>query len=536
MGALRLVLGDQLSHDVSSLVDVDPDNDVILLCEVWEEATYVRHHKKKIAFLFAAMRHFAQELEQKGLKVRYVALDDEDNSGSFRGEVERAADALGSQRIVVTEPGEYRVLADIASWQDEFGVQVEVRDDDRFLCSLDEFRAWAGECRSLRMETFYRMMRRKYQILMDGEQPVGGSWNYDKDNRGPLSVGGLLVPDSPDLRLDAITQDVLELVADRFADHFGDLEPFQFAVTRDQALTVLNEFLDERLPSFGDFQDNMIQGQPRLYHAQISFYLNAGLLQPLEVVAAAEERFHQNAAPLNAVEGFIRQIIGWREYVRGIYWLKMPDYADVNFFGANRDLPWFYWSGETEMNCVRQCVAETKQNAYAHHIQRLMVLGNFALLAGIDPKQVNEWYLIVYADAYEWVELPNVTGMILFADGGYLGSKPYAAGGAYINRMSDYCQSCSFNVKQRSGPKACPFNYLYWNFLLTNRQSLRSNQRLKLAYGSLDRMDEKTVAGIRSDSLSLLRELSPLPRPRGVAVGTSNGSVDDGGMTGSQSQ
>ena len=263
---------------------------------------------------------------------------------------------------------------------------------------------------------------------------------------------------------DAITQEVLRDVARVFPDHFGDLEPFHFAVTRKQALKVLKEFIEQRLPAFGDYQDAMIEGEPWMYHSHLSFYLNCGLLLPLECVQAAEQAYHAGTAPLNAVEGFIRQIMGWREYIRGIYWLKMPDYAKSNFLAATRSLPEFYWTGDTQMNCLKQCVLETKKNAYAHHIQRLMVLGNFALLAGIDPRQVNEWFLIVYADAYEWVELPNVSGMILFADGGYLGSKPYAAGGNYIHKMSNYCQNCTYKVTQKNGEQACPFNYLYWNF------------------------------------------------------------------------
>ena len=511
MVVLRLVLGDQLSRGISSLTDLDRQNDVILMCEVWDEATYVRHHKKKIAFLFAAMRHFAAELERDGCKVRYIKLDDAANTGSFQGEVERAVATVRPERIVVTEPGEHRVHADMETWPERLACPVEIREDSRFLCSQTEFRTWAKDRRSLRMEFFYREMRRRLQVLMDGDEPEGGKWNFDKDNRDPLAGGSLLIPRSLQFENDQITREVIELVKVRFVDHFGDLEPFQFAVTREDALKVVHEFLEERLPSFGDFQDNMIQGQPRLYHAQISFYLNAGLLDPLEVVTAAEERYRQNRAPLNAVEGFIRQIIGWREYVRGVYWLKMPNYADMNFLDATRPLPWFYWSGETEMNCIKQCVAETKENAYAHHIQRLMVLGNFALLAGIDPKQVNEWYLIVYADAYEWVEMPNVTGMILFADGGLLGSKPYAAGGAYINRMSDYCGSCRFDVKAKTGPEACPFNYLYWDFLRRNRSRLKANRRLQLAYGSLDRMDRKKVVVIESDAAAFLNGLGTEP-------------------------
>ncbi|CAN0535614.1 unnamed protein product, partial [Ectocarpus sp. 8 AP-2014] len=339
------------------------------------------------------------------------------------------------------------------------------------------------------MEYFYRDMRQSYRILMSGDKPEGGKWNYDAENRKPPKEG-LDIPQTYMAVPDDITREVMDLVAERFSDHFGDLEPFHFAVTRDQARTALRQFIDQRLCHFGDYQDAMIEGEAWMYHSHISFYLNCGLLTPLECVKAVEHAYHQGLAPLNAVEGFIRQIIGWREYVRGIYWLKMPDYVSENFFEAKRALPEFYWTGETEMNCLRQCVTETKENAYAHHIQRLMVLGNFALLAGIDPEHVNEWFLIVYADAYEWVELPNVSGMVLFADGGYLASKPYAAGGSYINKMSDYCKNCSYKVKDKNGADACPFNYLYWDFLARNRDKLSNNHRIGMMYKTYDRMGE----------------------------------------------
>ncbi|MCF4098334.1 cryptochrome/photolyase family protein [Maritalea mediterranea] len=499
MRNLILILGDQLSRDLSSLRDFDPSQDHILMCEVWEEATYVKHHKKKIAFLFSAMRHFAQELEAEGLPLTYTKLDDPDNSGTFSGEVERAIKRLSPQKLVVTFPGEYRVLQEIESWSTRFDVSVDIREDDRFFVTPDEFADWAKGRKSLRMEYFYRQVRQDHNILMDGDKPEGGKWNYDQDNRKPPEKE-MDVPAPYRGQVDDITKDCLDVVADRFDDHFGDLEPFYFAVTRDQALYALDKFFAERFGQFGDYQDAMVQGEPWMFHSHISFYLNCGLLHPREVVKRAEIAYYDGDVPLNAVEGFIRQILGWREYVRGIYWLKMPDYAEENALNATRDLPWFFWTGETHMNCLRQCILETKQNAYAHHIQRLMVLGNFALLAGLDPKQVNEWYLIVYADAYEWVELPNVTGMILYADGGELASKPYAAGGAYIKRMSNYCENCSYKVSQKNGPKACPFNYLYWDFFLRNKDQLKGNPRLNNAYGTLNRMKDEKIEAIRHDA------------------------------------
>jgi len=507
-GVIRLVLGDQLTRGLASLADLDPAKDVVLMAEVIEEVAYVRHHKRKVAFLFSAMRHFAEELRADGITVDYIRLDDEDNSGSFSGEIARAVTRHGADRIVVTEPGEHRVLAAMQDWQTALGVDVEIRGDDRFMCPPGMFESWAEGRKQLRMEFFYREMRRHHGVLMEGGEPVGGKWNYDAENRESPDLS-LPVPKPTGFAPDEITSEVLTLVADRCADHFGDLEDFGFAVTRSQALEVLDVFIAERLPLFGTYQDAMIEGEPWMYHSHIGFYLNSGLLLPAEAVRAAEAAWHTGHAPLNAVEGFIRQILGWREFVRGIYWLKMPDYAGMNFLGADRRLPDLFWSGETDMNCMKQSIDATRRYAYAHHIQRLMVLGNFALLAGIDPRYVNEWYLVVYADAYEWVELPNVSGMVLFADGGYLASKPYAAGGAYINRMSNYCAGCRYKVAKKNGEQACPFNYLYWDFLIRNRDKLGGNARMGMMYRSLDRMAPEKVEMIRADSARFLAETVP---------------------------
>jgi deoxyribodipyrimidine photolyase-related protein len=503
---LRFVLGDQLTHDLSSLCDIDPAQDVVLMVEVHDETTYVRHHKQKIAFLFSAMRHFAEELRERGITVDYVRLDAAENSGSFTGELRRALARHTPRGVIVTEPGEWRVEDMMRQWREELDVAITIRPDDRFVCSRDRFAAWAKDRKSYRMEFFYREMRRETGYLMDGDEPVGGAWNFDQENRKPLGPR-VAVPVRRRFAPDPITQDVIDLVSRRFGNHFGDLEPFGWAVTRDGALEALAEFIDVALPNFGDFQDAMKQGNDFLFHGLISPYINAGLLTPREVCERATRAFEQGKAPLNAVEGFVRQIIGWREYVRGIYWLKMPDYAQTNHLQAKRPLPAFYWTGETDMNCLRQCVEGTRRHAYAHHIQRLMVTGNFALIAGLDPKAVNDWYLVVYADAYEWVELPNVHGMILFADGGVLGSKPYAASGAYIDRMSDYCKHCTYDPKIKSGPKACPFNYLYWNFLIENEERLKGNQRMAMPYRTLEKMSAARKAEIVSESTAFLASL-----------------------------
>ena len=506
MKTLRLILGDQLSQNISSLQDGSKKNDILLLCEVYDEATYVRHHKKKIAFLFSAMRHFAQELQEAGYRVDYVPLTDPDNTGSFYGEAERACRKYRPDRLVVTFPGEYRVLQELERFEAGLGLPVEIRPDTRFFTAPEEFSAWANGRKTLQMEYFYREVRRKHSILMDGGKPAGGKWNYDASNRRPFRKE-TQIPAPFCVKPDAVTREVMQLVGERFTEHFGDLEPFHYAVTRGDAWKAFQRFIAERLPFFGDYQDAMVQGEPWMFHAHIGLYLNCGLLDPRECVQAAEEAFRTQGLPLNSVEGFIRQIIGWREYVRGIYWLKMPQYARANFLDAGRPLPGFYWTGETPMNCLRQCILETKTNAYAHHIQRLMVLGNFALLTGIDPAEVNEWFLTVYADAYEWVEMPNVTGMALYADGGELASKPYAAGGAYINRMSDYCKACTFEVSRKTGSEACPFNYLYWDFLMRNREKLAGNRRLGMMYRNLERMPEEQKKAVRESAEQFLNRL-----------------------------
>ncbi len=505
-GNLVLILGDQLTETISSLRAADRTRDRVLMVEVVEEATYVRHHKKKIAFLFSAMRHFAESLKQAGWNVGYVTLDAPENTGSFTGEVARAVERASPAKLLVTEPGEWRVRAAMDDWGQLLGIPVEILDDDRFICSRDAFAKWADGRKQLRMEYFYREMRRETGLLMDGDQPAGGRWNFDAENRKP-AASDLFMPEPLQFDPDDTTREVLDLVGDRFADHFGDLEPFWFGVTSNDAEAALDRFLSEALPSFGDFQDAMLTDNRFLYHSVLSLYINAGLLDPLEVCRRVEGEYSAGRVPINSAEGFIRQIIGWREYVRGIYWLKMPDYVNENFFGATRPLPEFYWTGDTDMACLSAAITQTREEAYAHHIQRLMVTGNFAMLAGVDPRQVHEWYLMVYADAYEWVELPNTLGMSQFADGGLLGSKPYAASGNYINRMSDYCSGCRYDVKQKTGEGACPFNPLYWDFLARNEDKLRGNPRLAQIYRTWDRMSENKRAEYRRSAEAFLREL-----------------------------
>ncbi|MEO1553379.1 MAG: cryptochrome/photolyase family protein, partial [Pseudomonadota bacterium] len=484
----------------------DPERSRVLMVEVQEEAEYVRHHKKKIAFIFSAMRHFAEELRALGWRVDYVTLNDPDNTGSFSDEVARAVKRETPDRLIVTKPGEWRVLEAMRTWSDTLDCEVDLLEDDRFIATHEEFETWADGRKQLRMEYFYREMRRKTNLLMDGDQPEGGKWNYDSENRKPAK-GDLFMPVPLRVEPDDITQQVISLVETRFGNHFGDLEPFWFGTTRADAERAFEHFIETGLASFGDYQDAMLEGEKFLYHAVISMYLNAGLLDPLTVCQRVAAVFLGGTAPLNAAEGFIRQIIGWREYVRGIYWLKMPGYETENFFETTNDLPSFYWTAETDMACMRAAIQQTKEEAYAHHIQRLMVTGNFALLAGVDPKQVHEWYLAVYADAYEWVELPNTLGMSQFGDGGVLASKPYASSGNYIHKMSDHCKGCVYSVKQKTGDGACPFNPLYWHFLVRNREKLEGNPRMAQMYRTWDRIDEEKQAAYLDSAEKILASL-----------------------------
>jgi deoxyribodipyrimidine photolyase-related protein len=500
---MRIVLGDQCSAGLSALQDLDPAVDTVLMAEVLSECTYVRHHQKKIVLVLSAMRHFCRALRARGVRVDYVTLDDPANTQSLRGEVARAAARLRPERIVATECGEWRLDRDMQDWHEAAGCEVEIRPDARFLCSIREFRAWARGKTTLRMEFFYREMRRRYSVLMDEGSPVEGRWNFDTENRKRLPPS-VEAPPAPRFEPDAITQDVIALVGDRFGEHFGMIEGFDLPVTAAEARAALGDFVLNRLPRFGDWQDAMRAGAPTLFHALISTSLNTGLLEPLEVVTAAEGAFRAGLVQLNAAEGFIRQVLGWREFVRGIYWLKMPDYARQNALAATRKLPWFYWDANTRMNCMHHAIADTRAHAYAHHIQRLMVTGNFALLAGLDPAEVDEWYLIVYADAYEWVEMPNTRGMALFGDGGVVGSKPYAASGAYINRMSDYCRACHYDVKDATSEKGCPFNALYWDFMARHKDRFAGNQRMSMPLRNLERMEPGRVSAIRARAAALL--------------------------------
>jgi deoxyribodipyrimidine photolyase-related protein len=498
---LVLVLGDQLTPDMAALRAADRASDVVVMAEVMGEGTSVPHHPQKIALILAAMRKFAAQLRREGWEVAYTRLDDPDNSQTIGGELLRRASEVGAASVLATKPGEWRLVAAL----EELPLPVTILPDDRFLCSEAAFAAWAEGRKQLRMEWFYRDMRRKTGLLMEGDQPAGGQWNYDHDNRKPAKAD-LLRPKPQDFAPEPVVAEVLDLVAARFS-HFGRLRPFRWATDRDGAMAALDDFIAHRLPQFGEEQDAMLEGEPYLSHSLLSPYLNLGLLTPMEVCRAVEDAWRAGHVPIAAAEGFIRQIIGWREYVRGIWALEGPGYLTRNALGQDRKLPPVYWGGETRMACMKAAVAQTRDLAYAHHIQRLMVTGNFALLAGVDPAQVHEWYLAVYIDAFEWVEAPNTLGMSQFADGGLLGSKPYVSSGAYIDRMSDHCRGCHYRVKDKTGDSACPFNLLYWQFLTRHRARFQKNPRMAQMYRVWDGMDEGHRDRVLSEAAALLDRL-----------------------------
>ena len=475
-----LILGDQLSWRHPLLLDADPADTVIILAEVAEEATYVRHNRHKIALIFSAMRHFAQALKARGFTVQYSRF--KDNVPSLLAACEQAREIWSLTALHICEPGEYRLAAQMTNWEKSLGIAVTVHEDTRFLSSRADFALWAEGRKQLRMEYFYRDMRKRYRLLMEGEQPEGGKWNYDADNRQGWR-GQTDIPERPAPVLGAVTREVIEEVEAAFPTNPGDLSTFRWAVTAEDAEKELVWFCEHALPHFGSYQDALAEASPWLFHGLISMYLNCGLLEPLPVCERVEAAYRRGHCSLAAAEGFIRQVLGWREYVRGLYWLKMPDYGELNALDATRKLPDWFWTGETQMRCLSRAIKQSLDLGYAHHIQRLMVIGNFALLAGLDVQAVCDWYLGVYLDAFEWVELPNTLGMALFADGGIMASKPYAASGKYIQKQGDHCQACPYDPKQVTGDRACPYNSLYWHFIDRHSDSLSQNPRMGLIMG-----------------------------------------------------
>ncbi len=487
---LVLVLGDQLDGDGAAFDGFDPAQDAVLMMEVREEATYIAQHRLRIAFFFAAMRHFADEQRARGRTVHYTALDDPENAGSLLAEARRQVARLRPAGLVLLEPGDWRVRQALEA------LDPEMREDRHFLCSGAAFGRFVEQHPRPIMEGFYRHMRRELGILMgSGGKPVGGAWNFDAENRKPLGRDAPAIPPTRPFPPDATTREVMAMVARAFPDAPGRLEGFDLPVTRAHALQALDEFVLERLPNFGRYQDAMRGTEPFLFHAMISGPLNLHLLNAREVVDAALA--NPAGAPLNAVEGFVRQVVGWREFVRGIYWHHMPEYAERNALDAQLPMPRFYWTGETEMRCLADAIAHTIDHAYAHHIERLMVLGLYALLLGVHPLAVHHWHMSMFRDAIDWVSLPNTLGMSQYGDGGTMGTKPYVASGNYIDRMSDHCRHCRYDPHKAVGEDACPFTTLYWDFLARHRKRFEGNHRMAQQYANLARRDPDDVLAIR---------------------------------------
>jgi deoxyribodipyrimidine photolyase-related protein len=512
--ALVIVLGDQLDAEASAFDGFDAAQDLVWMAEVASESTHVWSSKQRITLFLAAMRHFAAQLRESGRPLQYTRLDDPDNRGSLGLELEAAIARHQPQQLILTAPGDWRVLKELQASAARSGRSVEVRDDRHFYGTVRDFKAYAAGRKSLRLEYFYREMRKRHDVLMQAGEPLGGAWNFDKDNRETFAAAGPgAVPARCRVAPDAITREVIALVKTRFAAHPGELDDFAWPVTRAQALASLRSFIAERLPQFGQYQDAMWTGEPWLYHSHLAAALNLKLLTAREVVNAAEAAYHEGHAPIASVEGFIRQILGWREYVRGIYWSRMPDYGELNALSADEQLPAWYWTGDTDMACLRATIRQTLETGYAHHIQRLMVTGLYALLLGVRPQRVHEWYLAVYVDAVEWVELPNTLGMSQYADHGLMASKPYVATGKYIERMSNYCTGCRYDPQQREGERACPFTTLYWDFLLRHGSELARNPRMSLQVKNTARLTERQKAGIH-ERAAALRDASPRGSPK----------------------
>ncbi len=498
---LVLVLGDQLDENSSAFDGFDPAQDVVWMAEVAQESEHVWSAKQRIAVFLSAMRHFAQDVQARQWPLTYTKLDAPDNAGTLGAVLTADITRLQPVALVMAAPGDWRVLQAIRAVAVKAALPLDLRDDRHFFTTVRDFSAHAKGRKQLRLEYWYREMRQKNGILMEGDQPEGGQWNFDADNRESFGKAGPVnVPPPTRFEADAITQEVIALVNTRFSAHPGRLATFGWPVTRAQALEALQAFITQRLPLFGQYEDAMWAGEPWLYHSHLSAALNLKLLNPREVVRAAEDAYRAGRAPLAAVEGFIRQILGWREFVRGIYWTQMPDYLERNALDAQAPLPAFYWTGDTDMACLKDAITQTLEHGYAHHIQRLMVTGLYALLLGVKPQSVHEWYLSVYVDAVEWVELPNTLGMGQFGDGGLMASKPYVASGKYIQRMSNHCKGCRFNPAESTGATACPYTTLYWDFLMRHEVLLKKNPRMAMQLKNLTRLDGPAREAIQTQA------------------------------------
>ena len=504
------MLGDQLNRNSAALDGFDPALDMVVMVEARYESTHVWSHKARTALFLSAMRHFADELRAEGFRVEYRKLDVDRDESLAAGWLAVIA-TYQPQSLVCVEPGDLRVWQALNETAAKARLPLDVRSDRHFMCTREAFANWAGDHKSLRMEFFYRQMRREHGVLMEGGQPVGGQWNFDSDNRKSFGKAGpSFLPQPPRYESDAITLEALAVVEREFSEHPGSLAHFNWPVTREQALVALSSFIDDRLDAFGPHQDAMWTGMAFGWHSLLSTSLNLKLLDPREVIAAAETAWRERELDLAGVEGFIRQILGWREFMRGVYFLDMPSLKTDNHFGHRNALPAWYWTGEARMNCLRQTIRQTLEHGYAHHIQRLMITGMFGVTGEIEPQQLCDWYLAVYVDAVEWVELPNTAGMALFANGGRFTSKPYVASGAYVKRMSNYCDGCAYKPDVKSGPGACPMTTLYWNFLDKHERTFAGNPRTALMVRNLLRMSAEERASVRVDGERMLANLDAL--------------------------
>lgn len=504
MAKLSIVFPDQLCDEIDCIKAINKKEDTILMMEVIEEFTFVKHHKKKIVFLLSAMRHFAAELKDQGYNVYYIDLESEENKKNYSATIKAFLNKYEFEEVFTCYPGDYRLYEELTKLQKS--IPLTLLEDSRFFCSVEDHKKYFKGKKHPLMESFYQKLRKESGILMNGSKPIGGKFNFDKENRNPLKQKKQFSYYSESK--DSVTKDVIKLVEKKFSSHFGDIEPFFYACERKGAKKALKYFISHHLEDFGDYQDAMLIDEAFLHHSVISLYLNAGLLTAIEVCTEIENAYHSKKIPINSAEGYIRQILGWREFIRGIYWSQMPSYKKLNYFQAKEKLPSFFWDGsKTKMNCLSQVVMMTEKYAYSHHIQRLMITGNFSLLCGLDPAEVCEWYLIVYADAFEWVELPNTLGMSLFGDGGFFATKPYCSSGSYINKMSNFCSKCHYNVKEKIGEKACPFNYLYWNFLIKHQSKLKKNRRLSFAYKHIDKLTNQEKQDITKAAKQFIKKL-----------------------------
>lgn len=509
MTELRLILGDQLNPLHSWFAQSRPDV-VYLLLELRQETGYVLHHAQKLLAILAAMRDFARQLKAAGHRVRYVAIDHPSNRGSLEDNLDALLQHYQPQAFRWQQPDEWRLDQQLQQWAARQQIPCQAVDSEHFYTSRQEAgQLFAGQAQ-WRMETFYRQMRKRHQVLLAADgRPAGGKWNYDHDNRKAWRGTPPAPADNrPCHDHSALWHSLQAAGIDSFGEPAAGALPWP--LNRDEALQQLRAFITHGLPHFGDYQDAMHSSQPRLFHSLLSFALNTKMLSPREVVSAAEQAWHSGHAPLPAVEGFIRQILGWREYVRGVYWARMPGYAHSNGFDHQLPLPAWFWHGNTGMRCLALAIGQSLRDAYAHHIQRLMVIGNFALLAGLSPQALHQWYLGVYIDAFEWVELPNTLGMSQYADGGLLASKPYVSGSAYLHRMGDYCGSCRYRREQRHGEQVCPFNALYWDFFQRQQYRLAANPRLALVYRQLDAMPDTEKQAITNTAAQLRQRLETL--------------------------